>query len=124
MDFKVGDVVCATYSGFDNVKHTGIFLIVYDEQNDSNVIEKFNVVAMKISSQTTVAGNYVLNVDRKKNDWFTGQSIILWSKLHTLDKRTNIYKKLGSFDSNTMLKVFKVYKRFVSEQERQMLEVL
>lgn len=117
-----GTIVCASYCDFDNEKRVGLFLVLYDEQLDSNVFSKKNVVCIKLSTQTTLVSNYSVKIDMRKNDFLDKNCIACCSKIHLLHKESNVYKILGHLDATTCKNVFKSYFKFVSETQRQFID--
>ena len=122
--YSIGDLVCANYANFNGEAHVGIFLIIYDEAEDRDVLGEYNVTCLKCSSQLTAASRYAVSIDMKKNPWMEKPGAILTSKVHTLDKVNNIYKKLGHLDKDTLMKVYKQNNKYVNETLRQVLEEL
>lgn len=119
-----GTIICAKYNKFDGSLADGIFCVVYDEQLDSNVLTRKNVLALKLSTQLTLVSNYVVDVDMERNDYLLSKSIVCCSKLHLLHKEQQVYKVLGKLDKATYDRVFKSYMRFMSETQRQAIDRL
>ena len=117
-----GTIVCSTYNDFNNVQQTGLFCVLYDEQLDDNVYTRKNVLACKVSTQTTLSSNYSVHVTMDKNQFLDKPCIICCSKLHVLHKERNIYKVIGKLDVCTVKTIYKIYKRFVDNTERQLLD--
>jgi len=117
-----GTIVCAAYNEFEGERKVGIFCVLYDEQLDNNILQKKNVFAIKLSTQTTLAGNYSVEVPINRNEFLDKQCVACCSKIHTLHKIYNIYKVLGTLDAITMKNIYKTYNRFVTEVERQILD--
>lgn len=126
MPLVPGTVVCATYQDFEGKDRVGLFCVLYDEQLDNNVFEKKNTICAKISSQTTLVGNYSVRIPIKedRNNFLNTQCIVCCSKLHVLHKQTNIYKVLGILDKSTYSQVVKSYLKFSNEMQRQLIDKL
>lgn len=107
-----GTVVCSNYNTFDGEQKVGLFLILYDEQNDNSLIDDKNVVALKISTKSTCIPNYSVPIDTQLNNFVDNNCIICCSKVHTLHKKQQIYKVLGRLHPATYHKAFKVFMRF------------
>lgn len=116
-----GSVVCASIGDFNGNKKIALFLVLYDEQNDNGTIDDKNVIALKLSTQTTCANNYIVPIDSKTNDFLDKNCVACCSKLHTLHKVSNIYKLLGVVSPNTLKRVYKVYTKFQNELNNQIL---
>ena len=117
-----GTIVCANYGDFNGEKRVGLFFVIYDEQIDNNVFSKKNVVALKITSQTTLVSNYVATISNIKNQFLDKPCMVACSKVHVLHKEDNVYKVLGMVDPSTCKKVFQSYFKFISETERQLID--
>ena len=116
---KPGSIVCASYGDFEGNKQVGIFCVLYDEQLDSTNTFKNNVVALKVSTSYNMITNYCVPLNDGKNPFFDKDCMALCSKVHLLDK-DQIYKQLGVLHPYTLRQVYKVYRRFETELERQM----
>ena len=116
-----GTVVCSKYNTFDGEDRVGVFLVLYDEQSDNQLADDKNVIAVKISTKNTCAGNYSVAIDRELNDFFDEDCIVCCSKLHTLHKKQQIYKVLGQLHSFTFKKVFQTYSQFNSSLQNQLI---
>ena len=116
-----GTVVSAKYCDFENNEREGIFVVLYDEQFDNKIFETRNVIALKISSQTTLVSNYSVRILMDRNTFFLKPSIVCCSKVHLLNKYTQIYKVRGKLDSTTMKMVFKTFHDFTNSVEQQAL---
>ena len=116
---KPGTVVCANYNDFLGNKTVGIFLILYDEQLDSSHTYKGNVTALKVTTSLNLCTNYCACLTDGKNDFLDRDCFALCSKVITLDKE-QIYKVLGTIHPYTLRQVYKVYRRYEMELERQM----
>ncbi len=117
-----GTIVCAAYNEFEGERKAGIFCVLYDEQLDNNILQKKNVFAIKLTTQTTLTGNYSVEVLLNRNDFLDKQCVACCSKVHILHKIHNVYKVLGVLDPITMKNIYKTYNRFVTEVERQILD--
>jgi hypothetical protein len=119
-----GTIVCAKYNKFDGTETTGIFCVIYDEQLDSNVLTRKNVLAVKLSTQLTLVSNYSVDIDMERNSFLLSKSIVCCSKIHILHKEQQVYKVLGKLDKATYDRVFKSYMRFAFETQRQLIDRL
>lgn len=123
MNYKVGDVVCATYGNFDGEKVVGIFLIIYSERQDriySDGHSNFN--AVKITTNNFLGDSYTVRLYQGDAN-LESNCLVNISKVHTLSK-DQVYKKLGSLPNTKMLKVFKELRNFNNEVESQIMEVI
>lgn len=116
-----GTVICAKYNKFDGSDAIGIFVILYDEQTDSSILEEKNVLAFKVSSKGTLLSNYSVQIDRKLNNFLNDDCIACCSKIHILHKKQQIYKVLGILHPATYHKIFKIYNKFNSEVMSQLV---
>lgn len=116
-----GTVICAKYNKFDGTDAIGIFVILYDEQTDSSILEEKNVLAFKVSSKGTLLSNYSVQIDRKLNNFLNDDCIACCSKIHILHKKQQIYKVLGILHPATYHKIFKIYNKFNSEVMSQLV---
>jgi len=119
---QAGSIVLAGYNDFKGNRKAGIFLVLYDEQLDNDLFESKNVLAMKLSTQTTLLSNYVVRIPMNRNQFLNTPSLICCSKTHLLHKCDNIYNVLGQLDSGTVKLVYKTYKKFINEVDRQILD--
>lgn len=116
---KPGTIVTANYADFEGKKKVGIFCILYDEQLDSSNTFKGNVVALKVTTSYNMITNYCVPLTDGRNSFIERECMVLCSKLHTLEKE-QIYKVLGSIHPHTLRQVYKCFRRFETELERQM----
>lgn len=116
---KPGTIVCANYTDFSGSICQGIFLVLYDEQLDFSNNFKGNVIALKVSTQFHMITNYCVPLTDGHNSFFDKECMALCSKVHTLDKE-QVYKVLGVIHPHTLRQVYKVYRRFEAELERQL----
>jgi len=117
-----GSVVLAGYNDFTGNRKAALFLILYDEQFDSDVPENKNVYALKLTTQSTLLSNYIVRINMRENSFLNSPSLVCCSKPHILHKVHNIYNVLGVLDSRTMKNVYRMYKKFANEIDRQTLE--
>ena len=115
-----GTVVCSKYNTFEGERKVGIFLILYDEQSDGNIMEDKNVLALKLSTKGTCVSNYSTDIDRKLNNFLTCDCIACCSKIHTLHKKEQIYKVIGYLHPATYHTVFKIFMKFNSQMVAQL----
>ena len=123
MNYKVGDVVCATYGNFEGEKVVGIFLIIYSERQDriySDGHSNFN--AVKITTNNFLGDSYTVRLYQGDAN-LESNCLVNISKVHTLSK-DQVYKKLGTLPNMKMLKVFKELRNFNNEVESQIMEVI
>lgn len=116
---KPGTIVCANYTCFDGKTDSGIFCVLYDEQLDASNNFKGNIVAIKITTSLSMVANYCTTLTDGRNTFFNKDCIALCSKVHTLEK-DQVYKVLGTLHPATLRQVYKCFRRFESELERQM----
>lgn len=116
---RPGTILCASYTDFQGNKQVGIFCVLYDEQLDSSNNFKGNIVALKVTTSYNMIVNYCVPLNDGRNDFFDKDCIALCSKVHTMEKE-QVYKILGTLHPYTLRQVYKVYRRFVTELERQM----
>lgn len=116
---KPGTIVAASYGDFEGKKRVGIFCVLYTEQLDSSNNFKGNVVALKVTTSFNMITNYCVPLTDGKNEFLERDCMALCSKIHTLDK-DQIYKTLGELHPYTLRQVYKCYRRFITELERQM----
>lgn len=124
MPLLPGTIICAKYNKFDGSLVDGLFCVLYDEQLDSNVATRKNVLCIKLSSQMTLISNYSVDIDMERNPYLVSNSIACCSKVHILHKEEQIYKILGKLDSITYTRVFKSYMKFIAETQRQVIDRL
>lgn len=117
---KPGTIVCANYCDFNGNAQHGIFIVLYDEQLDSAHNFKGNVTAIKVTTSLNMTTSYTVFLKDGKTDCLERDCVALCSKVHTLDKDIQIYKIIGSLHPATLRAVYKVYRRYISEVERQM----
>ena len=116
-----GTIVCAKYNTFEGEQRVGLFLILYDEQKDNNVIDNKNVIALKLSTQRTCVSNYSIQVDRKLNPFLNDDCIVCCSKLHTLHKTQQVYKILGTLHPATYHRVYRIFMKFYNALSDQLI---
>lgn len=116
---KPGTIVTANYADFEGKKRVGIFCILYDEQLDSSNHFKGNVIGLKVTTSYNMITNYCVPLTDGRNDFIEKDCMVLCSKVHTLEKE-QIYKILGNIHPHTLRQVYKCYRRFETELERQM----
>lgn len=121
--FRPGTLVCARYKAFDGKLLPGVFLILYDEALDSHHQFKENVTALKCTTSDSIIGNYTVTLNDGNNSFVERDTIVACSKVHTLDKK-QIFKELGVIAPETYRNVYKVYKKFINEIEREMEDYL
>lgn len=119
-----GTVICSNYNSFDGEKRVGLFVVLYDEQSDSSIIDDKNVIALKISTKGTCISNYSVEINRTLNDFLDNNCIVCCSKLHTLHKKEQVYKVLGGLHPVTYNKVFKVFSKFNAKLQEQLISFL
>jgi len=119
--YRVGDVVCAKYNGFNGEEKVGIFLIYYSEKQDRMYTNGHtNLNCAKITSNNLLGNSYTVRLKQGEANLET-DCIINLSKQHTFTKE-QIYKKLGTISANSMFNVFKELRAFNNEIEQQVLE--
>lgn len=119
--YRVGDVVCVKYNGFNGEEKVGIFLIYYSEKQDRMYTNGHtNLNCAKITSNNLLGNSYTVRLKQGEANLET-DCIINLSKQHTFTKE-QIYKKLGTISANSMFNVFKELRAFNNEIEQQVLE--
>lgn len=119
-----GTVVCSNFNTFNGDKTVGIFIVLYDEQSDCSILDNKNVIALKVSTKNTCVSNYVVEINRDNNTFLNEDCIVCCSKMHTLHKKDQIYKILGRLNPITYKLVYKMYQKFSSEINRQLINTL
>jgi len=114
--YTPGSVVGVDYTDFNGKKQTGLFLVLYDESLDSSVTFKNNIVCLKISSQIRQCSAYSSSLDDVS--FLNKGSLVLCSKVHTFDKG-QVFSTLGEVHYNVLKRVYRIYRRFITELERQ-----
>ena len=123
MNYKVGDVVCASYGNFAGEKSVGIFLIIYSEKQDRIYSDgHYNFNSVKITTNNFLGDSYTVRLYEGDAN-LENPSLVNISKVHTLSKE-QVYKKIGTLKQDKMLKVFKELRNFNSEVESQIMEVI
>ena len=117
-------VICSNFNTFDGEKKVGLFVVLYDEQSDPNVIDDKNVIAIKLSTQNSCMSNYSVAIDTNLNMFFNDNCIACCSKIHTLHKRDQVYKILGIIHPSTYHRIYKTYVKFANEINIQLLSNL
>ena len=121
--YRPGTLVCATYKEFDGKQQPGVFVILYDEALDSNHRFKDNVVALKCTTSMSIVGNYTVTLTDGNNPTIERPTIASCSKPITL-KKSNIFKVICTLHPVTYRTVYKTYKKFAGEIDRQMEDYL
>ena len=121
MIMSAGDIVTASYNGFEGEPKIGIFLIIYNERDDRKYTSGHtNINCVKITSNNFLGNSYVVRL-RPGDGNLDKDCIINLSKVHVLAK-TQIHKKIGHLNSQIMLNVFKELREFNNEVERQVIQ--
>lgn len=122
MNYKVGDVICANYGKFSGETAVGIFLIIYSEKQDRIYSDGHsNYNAVKITTNNFQGDSYVVRIYQGDGN-LEQNCLVNLSKVHTLS-RDQVYKKLGTLKSSTMLNVYKELREFNNEVESQIMEM-
>lgn len=121
--YHAGTLVCANYRDFKGKLQPGVFLIIYDEALDSHHQFKNNVTALKCTTSDAIIGNYTVTLNDGNNPEVERDTIVACSKVHTIDK-SQIFKVICTIHSTTFKSVYKVYRKFISEMEREMEDYL
>ena len=79
-----GTIVCSKFNTFSGEERTGLFCILYDEQIDGNVLNKKNVLAIKLTTQDTTIGDYTVAVNGLKNPFLDQRCTACCSKRVTI----------------------------------------
>lgn len=122
--FVPGTIVLTDYRDFDGQVRQGVFCILYDEALDPNTDHKFNVVAVKVTTSQKQLGVYSvpLNYD-DKNNFLKELSYAMCSKIHVISKNS-IRCSLGRLEKDTYLHVYKTYKRFQNEMDKELISYI
>lgn len=117
-----GTIVCAKFADFDREEKIGLFCILYDEQLDGNILNKQNVLAIKLTTQQTTMGDYTVAINMERNPYLQNLCSACCSKVHILHKKKQVYKILGMLDKATYNRIVKTYVNFQSKVEKQVLD--
>ena len=121
---RPGTVVSVNYNDFSGNPQHGLFLVLYDEQIDASNNFKNNFTAIKITTSYNMITNYCVPLtDGKSDKLFTRQCMALCSKVHTFDK-SQVSEEIGRVHHTTLKNVYKCYRRFITEVERQLEDYL
>lgn len=113
-----GTVVASNYVTLNGEHKVGLFLVIYDEQLDASNNFKGNVLAFKITTSYKMITNYCVPLLDDYTNFLEKDCAALCSKIILLDK-ANIFNVIGELHPYTFRQVFKCYKRFESELNRQ-----
>lgn len=116
---KPGTVVRVSYTDFNNKPLEGYLCVLYDEELDASNKYMNNIIAIKITTSYMMIDNYSVPVTDNYTTLFTRDSMALCSKLHTFSK-DQILDIKGRLHPKTFRDVYKCYRRFITELERQM----
>lgn len=117
---KSGNVVICNYINFKGEIKKGLFVVLYDELFDNATNNYLNFVAVKVTTQLDMVGNYTVNLNLEENSFFKQPCLASCSKLHTLHKN-QIEGILGQLSESTFKKVYIQTKSFLNEIDRQMI---
>ena len=117
---KSGNVVICNYINFKGEIKKGLFVVLYDELFDNATNNSLNFVAVKITTQLDMVGNYTVNLNLEENSFFKQPCLASCSKLHTLHKN-QIEGILGQLSESTFKIVYIQTKSFLNEIDRQMI---
>ena len=117
---KSGNVVICNYINFKGEIKKGLFVVLYDELFDNATNNYLNFVAVKVTTQLDMVGNYTVNLNLEENPFFKQPCLASCSKLHTLHKN-QIEGILGQLSESTFKKVYIQTKSFLNEIDRQMI---
>jgi hypothetical protein len=121
--YRPGTIVCARYKTFSGKMQPGVFLVLYDEALDSHHQYKENILVLKCTTSDSIIGNYTVSLNDGNNPFLERDTIVACSKAHTLCKN-QVFKELGVIAPVTYRSVYKVFKKFMSEIEREMEDYL
>lgn len=117
--YTPGSIVVANYLDVQGKYNTGFFCVLYDEQIDPVCSFKSNVIALKITtSYNMMMTNHAIPVSNDNNTFFDRECMALCSRPYVIDK-SRILELKGYLDPKTFGQVYRGYKRFESELERQ-----
>lgn len=117
---RAGTVVICDYINFVGETKKGLFVVLYDEQYDTTTNGAMNFLAVKITTQFDMVGNYTVNLNVEENPFFKSPCLASCSKIHTLHKH-QIKHTLGKLSANSFKKVFITTSKFLTEVNRQMM---
>lgn len=117
---RAGTVVICNYINFKGESKKGLFIVLYDEQFDITNDVNMNFIAIKITTQLNMIGNYIVNLDVEENPFFNNPCFASCSKIHTLHKH-QITHVLGKLSANSFKKVYISVNKFLSDVNRQMM---
>lgn len=105
-----GTIVKSHYGKMTNGRSTvddiGIFCVIYDEGLDKTIHHKQNIVALKITTSLEAIGTYSVFLKAKgRNSFLERDSFCQCSKLHTLNKASQVYAVLGRLDDKTVIQI-------------------
>lgn len=117
-----GTVIKTKYNDFDGIERVGLFLVLYTEKFDTNVQFSSNFLACKITTQMSQTPNYCYPLLKEKIDFLDKDCMVTCSKLHTFTVTNIDLKKdvLGHLSKETMLNVYKQYRKFQRMLEMQL----
>jgi mRNA-degrading endonuclease toxin of MazEF toxin-antitoxin module len=119
--FAPGSVVIATYNKFDGSEAEGLFVVLADEALDARNNMRDNVTVCKITSTfDMLSNNYCVPLNDSNNDFFDKPSMAVCSKVQTLSKSNQIKGCLGVLHSFTLRNIYKTWRKFEIEIDRQL----
>lgn len=118
---EIGSVVCASIGDFEGNKKIAMFLVLYDEKQDSSVVGNDDVIALKITSKDIYKSKYLYNITKNRYDFLDKNCLVCCNNLHTLNKITNVYKIIGKLDKEDLYNVCNLYNQFNNELLRQLM---
>lgn len=116
---KPGSIVSVDYSSFDGKPLHGFFCVLYDEELDSANGHMNNFTAIKVTTSFNMLSNYAVPVTDGNTTIFNKDCMALCSKIHTFSK-DQVTEVKGRLHPITFRNVYRCYRRFITELERQM----
>lgn len=116
-----GDVVLSEYYKLDGSKGIGLFLVVYCEKNDTSISRgnSTNITGLKITSQADSVDNYSVVLPQDKITFLDKTSFVMCNKPSSLS--SSGIKTLGRVYGPYLKQIFRTFKGYLTELERQML---
>lgn len=118
---KAGSIVKHFYKTFDGESRIGLFLIIYDEKYDCSIVANDNLLGLKITS-TSRDLHYDVELKKANNPCLDHTSYVMCSKPLVMSIRNlEVIGEVCPFD---MLSVFSSYRRFQSQIEIQLTDLI
>ena len=122
MKYEAGQVVLVKYLSFTKEVVNGLFLILYCENADISTSNRKNYTVVKLTTQL-VDTTYTVKISNKYNTFLDKNCYASCSVIQTFND-DQIIRELGKIDKNTLMKVYRSYRGFQFELERQFLDAM